>query len=268
MGVKEVPVEALIPNKKYFFFSHTIKQQPYNRKLLQAVLEKGIELYDHEVIVNEEGRRLIGFGRYAGIVGAYNGFRALGLRDETYTLPKVEHLPDLHQLLQELDEVKLPPMKILLTGNGKVAHGAREVLEQLRIPEVGVDEYLEEEFDFPVFCNIDVMEYNKRKDGEKAGYRDFYQNPQDYETDFPRFTRESDMFIAGHFHGEGAPNFYTRDDMKSPDFRIRLVADISCDIAGPIASTIRASTIADPIYGYDRFEDRETDIKDPNAICV
>src|SRR5690554_7073234 len=82
LGVKEVPVEALIPNKKYFFFSHTIKKQAYNRILLQTILQKNIELYDHETVVNENNRRLIGFGYYAGLVGAYNGFRA---RSEEHT---------------------------------------------------------------------------------------------------------------------------------------------------------------------------------------
>src|SRR5699024_9091938 len=80
LGVKEVPIDALIPNKKYFFFSHTIKKQPYNRKLLKAVLDLNIELYDHEVITNSKGQRLVAFGRYAGLVGAYNGIRTYGLK--------------------------------------------------------------------------------------------------------------------------------------------------------------------------------------------
>ena len=101
LGVKEVPIANLIPNKKYFFFSHTIKKQPYNRDLLIAVLKNNIELYDHEVIVKEKGNRLIGFGRYAGLVGAYNGFRALGIRDNLYELPKVEALADLRSVLKE-----------------------------------------------------------------------------------------------------------------------------------------------------------------------
>ena len=170
--------------------------------------------------------------------------------------------------LQELEKVLLPPMKILLSGNGKVAHGAREILEQLHIKEVGVQEYLEEEFGYPVFCNIDVLDYNKRKDGKAGTHQDFYRNPDKYLSDFKRFGRVSDMFIAGHFYGEGAPVFFTEEDLRSPDFRIRLVADISCDIAGPIATTIRASTIADPIYGYDRFTGEETNFKHPNAITV
>ena len=98
-GVKEVPVEALIPNKKYFFFSHTIKKQPYNRKLLQAILEKNIELYDHETIVDANNRRLIGFGRYAGIVGAYNGFRAFGIKYDLFTLAKAETLSGKDELI-------------------------------------------------------------------------------------------------------------------------------------------------------------------------
>ena len=102
LGVKEVPIDALIPNKKYFFFSHTIKKQPYNRKLLKAILDKNIELYDHEVIVNQKGFRLIGFGRYAGIVGAYNGFRAWGLKQETFEIPKAETLPNQSALENEL----------------------------------------------------------------------------------------------------------------------------------------------------------------------
>lgn len=268
LGVKEVPVEALVPNKKYFFFSHTIKQQPYNRNLLKAILEKNIELYDHEVIVNEQGGRLIGFGRYAGIVGAYNAFRAFGLRDASYELPKVESLADMDELLQELKKVILPPIKIVLTGNGKVAYGAKEILDQLGITEVSVDEYLQREFEIPVYCKIDVLDYNKRKDGQLRNNQDFYQHPEEYVSDFLRFARVSDVFIAGHFYGEGAPVFFAKEDLKVPDFKIRLVADISCDINGPIATTIRASTIADPFYGYDPHTDAETAYNEPAAICV
>ena len=268
LGVKEVPVDALIPGKKYFFFSHTIKQQPYNRKLLRAVLDKNIELYDHEVIVDENGSRLIGFGRYAGIVGAYNAFRAFGLRDEIYELPKVESLPDMEELLEQLKKVKLPAVKIVLTGNGKVAHGAKEILDALQLRQVSVGEYLSEDFEYPVYCMIDVMDYNKRKDGSEGTNQDFYRYPEKYISDFPRFARVSDIFIAGHFYGEGAPVFFTAEEARSSDFRIRLVADISCDIDGPIATTVRASTIADPIYGYNRFTGRETDLHDPEAITV
>lgn len=268
IGVKEVPIDALVADKKYFFFSHTIKKQPYNRKLLRAILEKNIELYDHEVIVKENGNRLIGFGRYAGIVGAYNGFRAFGLKHNQFELPKAESLPDQKALIRALNSVKLPNIKILLTGSGKVAYGAKEMLDAMDIKKVSVEAYLTQSFDEPVYCLIDVLDYNKRKDGQLLDRYDFYNHPEHYESDFMRFAKVTDYFIAGHFYGDGAPYLFTREDAKSEDFNIRLVADVSCDIDGPVASTIRPSTIADPIYGYDPQTESEIDFKNENAIVV
>ncbi|WP_440120985.1 NAD(P)-dependent oxidoreductase [Tenacibaculum sp. Ill] len=268
LGVKEVPVDNLIPNKKYFFFSHTIKKQPYNRKLLKAMLEKNIEMFDHETIIKENGARLIGFGRYAGLVGAYNGFRALGLRESLFNLPKVETLADLDAVKAELDKISLPNIKILLTGTGKVAKGAQEILDHLKIKQVSDALYLTSEFTEPVYCIADVMEYAKRKDGKVGDKFEFYKDPTGYESNFMAYAKQTDFFIAGHFYGDGAPYLYTREDTKHPEFRIKYVADISCDIDGPVASTLRASTIADPIYGYNPEAESEIDYKDEKAITV
>jgi alanine dehydrogenase len=268
LGVKEVPIPNLIANKKYFFFSHTIKKQPYNRDLLREVLAKNIELYDHEVITKENGHRLIGFGRYAGLVGAYNCFRGLGLRDGLFELPKAESVSDLKSLLGELDKVELPKVKIVLTGNGKVAHGAKEILDHLGVSQVGVGEYLDNNFDKPVYCMIDVLDYNKTISGEEGSNHDFYKHPEKYESNFMRFAKVSDVFIAGHFYGDGAPAFFTREDANTKDFKINLIADISCDINGPIASTIRPSTIAEPLYGYNPETGTEVDFREEGAITV
>ncbi|WP_299890701.1 NAD(P)-dependent oxidoreductase [uncultured Lacinutrix sp.] len=267
-GVKEVPIKDLIPNKKYFFFSHTIKKQPYNRKLLKAILDKKIELFDHETIVKKSGARLIGFGRYAGLVGAYNGFRVLGLRDGLFNLPKVETLSDLDAVKAELDKITLPNIKILLTGTGKVAKGAKEILDHLKIKEVSDALYLTADFTEPVYCMADVMEYNKREDGKVGDKFAFYKDPSGYESNFMPYAKVTDFFIAGHFYGDGAPYLFTRDDAKHPEFRINLVADVSCDIDGPVASTIRPSTIADPFYGYDAKQEKEVDFNAKNAITV
>lgn len=268
LGVKEVPVDNLIPNKKYFFFSHTIKKQPYNRKLLKAMLEKNIEMFDHETIIKENGARLIGFGRYAGLVGAYNGFRALGLREGLFILPKVETLADLDAVKAELDKISLPNIKILLTGTGKVAKGAQEILDHLKIKQVSDALYLTSEFTEPVYCIADVMEYAKRKDGKVGDKFEFYKDPTGYESNFMAYAKQTDFFIAGHFYGDGAPYLFTREDAKHLEFRIKYVADISCDIDGPVASTLRASTIADPIYGYNPETESEIDYKDEKAITV
>ncbi|WP_111880596.1 NAD(P)-dependent oxidoreductase [Aequorivita sp. CIP111184] len=268
LGVKEVPVEALIPNKKYFYFSHTIKKQPYNRKLLKAMLNKSIEMFDHETIVNADKQRLIGFGYYAGLVGAYNGFRGLGLRDKLFALPKVETLPDLEAVKTELDKIRIPNIKIILSGTGKVTRGAKEILDHLKIREVTDADYLSKNFNEPVYCLIDVSEYNKRKDGGEFEKQEFYNDPSEYDSDFMKYAKVSDMFITGHFFGNGAPYLFTRDDAKSPVFKINLVADISCDVDGPVACTLRASTIADPFYGYDPINESETAFGAAGAIAV
>jgi alanine dehydrogenase len=267
-GVKEVPINALIPNKKYFFFSHTIKKQPYNRDLLNAILNKNIELFDHETIIKENGARLIGFGRYAGIVGVYNGFRAIGLTNETFKLPKAENLDSQKELIDELKKIDLKKLKILLTGNGKVAYGAKEMLDAMSIKQVSVDEYLNQDFVEPVYCLADVLDYNKRKDEKVIDVFDFYNHPENYLSDFMRFAKVTDFFIAGHFYGNGAPYLFTREDAKHQDFNIKFVADISCDVDGPVASTLRASTIAEPIYGYHPEKEIEVDYKDKDAIVV
>lgn len=268
LGVKEVPIPNLIPDKKYFFFSHTIKKQPYNRDLLREILSQNIELYDHEVITNKNNGRLIGFGRYAGLVGAYNGIRAIGIKEESFSLPKAEDLPDLRSMLAELDKIEIPAYKFVLTGSGKVAHGAKEILDHLKIKKVSVDEYLKNEFNKPVYCLIDVLDYAKRKDGAEGSRQEFYKVPENYVPDFMKFAKTSEVFIAGHFYGEGSPVFYSEEDIKHKDFRIKYVADISCDIAGPIASTIRPSTISEPFYGYDPQTGREIDFRDVKAITI
>jgi alanine dehydrogenase len=267
-GVKEVPVEALIPGKKYFFFSHTIKKQPHNRKLLQAILEKNIDLYDHETIVDADNRRLIGFGRYAGIVGAYNGIRAFGIKFELFNLPKAETLSGKSDLVARLKRQILPPIKIVLTGHGKVGMGAKEILDGMKVKEVTPEDFLSKKYTQPVYTQIDVLDYNKRIDGKVIDKEDFYNNPQDYTSDFERFSKVADIFMAGHFYGNGAPVILTREMLNSKDNKIKIVADISCDVDGPIASTIKASTIAEPLYGYLPSEHKEVEIYHPAAIVV
>jgi alanine dehydrogenase len=268
IGVKEVPIEALIPNKKYFFFSHTIKKQPYNRNLLNAILEKNIELYDHETIVDANNHRLIGFGRYAGIVGAYNGIRAFGLKYDLFDIAKAETLPDQKALIERLRKNRLPNIKIVLTGRGKVAYGAKEMLDGMKLKEVSVENYLTKSYDEPVYTFIDINDYNKRKDGGIFDKKEFYTQPEKYESNFERFAEVSDILITGHFYGNGAPIILSREMLRSPKCKLKVVADVSCDIDGPIACTIKPSTIAEPVYGYLPSEHKEVAYNHPSAITV
>ena len=268
IGVKEVPVENLIPNKKYIFFSHTIKKQPHNQKMLQAIIDKEIDLYDHETFIDAEGKRLIGFGKYAGNVGTYNCIRAFGAKYELFNLPQAATLHDKNMLIARLKKLVLPPVKIVLTGMGKVGMGAKEMLDAMKIKEVSVENYFSKNYTEPVYVHIDVEHYNKRKDGKPFDKDEFYKDPSGYESDFGRFAKISDIFIAGHFYGNGAPLILTSAMLKAADNRIKVVADISCDIDGPVACTLRSSTIADPFYGYHPSLEQEVDVHHPAAIVV
>ena len=269
VGVKEVPIASLIEGKAYLFFSHTIKKQPYNQGLLQAICAKKIALYDHETFVSEKGSRLIGFGRYAGIVGAYNGFRLFGQKMKTFDLPKVEHLYDYNAVKDALKKVVLPEnFKTLITGRGKVALGAKEIIDHLKIKQVSPSELLEQKQMGPSYAMLDLEDYNKHGEGKDFDRSEFYQFPERYIGNFDRFTRVIDVFVAGHFYGNGAPVILTREALRDPLCRIKVVADVSCDIDGPVACTLRPSTIAEPFYGYNPQSHSEDDFMNINTIGV
>lgn len=269
IGVKEVPVTHLIPDKKYFFFSHTIKKQLHNQKLLQAVIEKKIDLYDHETIVDANHKRLIGFGRYAGIVGAYNAFRAFGMKYELFVIPKAETLADKEALITKLKRQILPPVKIVVSGKGgRVANGVLEILEGMKIKKVSPENFLSKKYAEPVFTQLEVLDYNIRADGKEGSKDEFYSNPEHYVSHFERFSKAADIYIAGHFYGNGAPIIVTQEMLAAKECTIKVIADISCDVNGPIAATIRSSTIAAPFYGYLPSENKEVDMFHPAAIVV
>ena len=243
MGVKEVNIEDLIPNKKFLFFSHTIKKQPYNRDLLRAIIEKKIQLIDYEALRNKTGKRIIGFGRYAGIVGCYNGFRAYGMKHNLFQLKKASDCADRKEVEEELKKVSLPAdTRIVLTGFGRVGHGAREIMDLLPIKEVTPSEFLGNSIEGPMFTHLEVEDYYSRRDGGEFNKSEFYSNPELYKSVFPDFLSKTDMYIPCHYWSDKADFIITRDDLKSESSRLSVVADISCDIDGPVACTIRPST--------------------------
>ena len=268
LGVKEVPLESLLPDKTYFYFSHTIKEQPYNRELLVRMIKMNIRMIDYEVLKNEKGERLLGFGRYAGVVGAYNGFLTYGLKTDRYRLKPAYQCRDRIEMEKELDQLILHKEKIIVTGNGRVGKGAMEIMKKSGIKEVSVNEFLNEKFSEPIFLHLKTMDYYDRIDGCKSDKYDFYNNPELYKSSFLRFARKADIFIAGHYYSSGSPFLFTREDAKLNGFNLKVVADISCDIDGPVASTIRPSSIEEPIYGYCPRTEQEVSFKENDAIAV
>lgn len=260
LGIKEVPIDNLVADKTYCFFAHVIKEQPYNRKLLLALLDKNIRHIDYEVLTDEKRKRLIAFGFFAGMVGAHNGIWAYGKRTGKFELPRMNDCFDYAEAIKHYDNTQLPAMKIVLTGTGRVGQGAAKVLEDMGIRQVSAEDYLTNTFDEAVFTQLQGHHYVERKDGAPYDKQHFYSNPLDYRSSFAPFAKQSDVFINGIYWDNDAPAFFTREEMQSDDFNIQTIADVTCDIA-PVASvpsTLKASTIADPVFGYDPVNNVET----------
>ncbi len=257
LGVKEVPLDKLIAEKTYFFFSHTTKEQPYNRKLLQTIIAKKIKLVDYEPLTDDKGARVVAFGRYAGIVGAYNGIMTYGKRFNLFNLRPANICHDFDDLSTEYGKVKLPPIKIALTGRGRVSQGAMEVLVGMGITKVSTQEFLEKSFDYPVFTQLHSNEYNKTADGSLFDMKAFHKNPEGFEGNFLKYAKQADVLIAGAFWDPNAPVLFTKEDAANKDFKIKVIADITCDIEGSIPSTIRPTTIDNPIYDYSPTNGKE-----------
>jgi len=270
LGVKEVRIEDFLSGKIYLFFSHTIKKQAYNRKLLQTVLEKKIQLVDYEVLTNKEGFRIIGFGRFAGLVGAYNGLRAFGLKNELFDLKPAHQCDDLLEMLHQLDRINLPPLKIAVTGDGRVAGGVLEVIDYMNIIRVSPEGFLNDhEPEQPIYVQLLPNNYAQRKDGEPFDLMHFFNHPEMYENTFKPFAKSADMLIASAYWDPKAPVLFTAEEMNDPDFRISVISDITCDIEGSIPSTKKASTIDDPFYDYNpQTGEMEKAFSNPNNVAV
>jgi len=269
MGVKEVPIHFLIPNKTYTFFSHTLKKQPHNQKLLQTIIEKKITLIDYECLRNKEGVRILAFGRFAGVVGAYNAFLIYGRKYGLFELKRAYQCFDFNEMKQELKKVKLPPVKIILTGGGRVGKGSLEILELLKVRNVGVDEFLNESFSEPVYVQLGSSDYHHAKNGHPFAKEAFYKHPENYYSTFPRFVKVADLLIAGAFWDPQAPELFSLEDVRKDDFKVHVIADITCDIKGSIPTTIKASTILEPVYDFNRHNfDLEAPYSDPDNITI
>ncbi|MCB0656364.1 MAG: alanine dehydrogenase [Saprospiraceae bacterium] len=270
MGVKEVQVRDLLPDKIFMFFSHTIKKQPYNKHMLQTILARRITLIDYEVLTDEYNNRLIAFGHFAGMVGAYNGIWTYGNRTNSYTLKRMRDCRDYAEARAQYEGIRWPAMRIVVTGTGRVGTGAVQVLKDMGFHRVSPEDYLENTYQRPVFTQLAAEDYAAHQDDIPFNKNEYYTDPQRFHSIFRNYYQVSDIMINGIYWDPKAPAFFTREEMMQPDFRIQVIADISCDIApeASVPCTLRASTIADPVYGYDPRTNRETQPYQTGSIDV
>ena len=252
LGIKEVPVEQLVPSKTYLFFSHTKKQQPRNQKLLRAILDQGITLIDYECLEHEDGQRIIGFGFFAGVVGAHNGMMAYGNRTGAYKLERVYKQRSFRELIHTYFGLKLPNVKIIVTGSGRVAHGVLEIMNLLEVVEVEPDEFLEKKFSYPVYTQLKGADLYEHKQTKKYSREHFHLHPEQYQCKFLPYANVSDILMNGVYWEQHFPRLFEKTHIREKEFIIQTIADIADDTDGSVPINLGDQTIDDPVYGVDR----------------
>jgi len=268
LGIKEVPVDMLIKGKTYLFFSHTKKLQSTNRQMLQAIIAKNITLIDYECLEHEDGARIIGFGFFAGVVGAHNGMMAYGNRTGAYKLQRVNSTKSLQHLVHTYFGLKIPPVKIAVTGSGRVAHGILDIMNLLGINEVEPEDYLEKEFVYPVYVHLKGADLYMPKNGSAYKREHFHTYPELYDCLFKKFLPQTDILMNGVYWENDIPRLFEMEDLADPGFRIKTIADVTDDKMGSVPCNLGDSSIADPIYGVDKKMFLKTDPYLPNSVDI
>jgi len=267
-GIKEVPADQLIPDKTYLFFSHTKKAQLHNQKLMQEMVRKNITLIDYECLTHEDGQRIIGFGFFAGVVGAHNGMMAFGNRTGVFKLGRVGDARDYRQLIHTYFGLKLPKIKIAITGSGRVAHGLLEIMNLMGVTEVEPFDYLHRQYEYPVYVHLKGRDLYERKDDGTYNRDNFHENPDQYKCSFSPFVKHTDILMNGVYWDKSIPPLFKLDEFRDSTFRIKTIADITNDTGGSIPINIGDSTIADPVYGVDRITLQKTAPYLPNSVDI
>ncbi|OSZ79002.1 alanine dehydrogenase [Chitinophagaceae bacterium IBVUCB1] len=258
LGIKEVRVEDLIPDKTYFFFSHTKKKQPYNQKLMHALIEKRIRMIDYECLTHIDEQRILGFGYYAGVVGAHNGLLTYGKKFGLYHLPPAHSVGGFADLLRAYEQVKLPNIKIVVTGSGKVASGIIEVMTHFDIESVEPEDYLTHQYDYPVYTHLKGGDLYARKDNDLFSRDDFHAHPEAYKCLFTKYIPQTDVLMNGIYWDADIARLFEKQDIQRNDWRVSVIADITCDVDGSVPINVGASTIVNPVYGIDRKTGEQT----------
>lgn len=258
LGIKEVPAEKLIPGKTYFFFSHTKKKQPYNQPLMYALIDKQIRMVDYEALTYDDGARILGFGFFAGVVGAHNGLMTYGKKTKKFSLIPAHACTDMQEMLQQYRYVKLPPVKIAVTGSGRVTAGILEIMHHWDIESVEPEDFLVREYDYPVYTLLKGANLYENRETGAYSREDFHNQPEQYRCKFLPFTQTADILMNGIYWDKQIPRLFEKDDIAIPGFRMNVIADVTCDEDGSVPINKGASTIADPVYGIDKASGAQT----------
>ena len=268
LGIKEVPISQLIPDKKYLFFSHTKKAQTYNQVLFQEMMDKNITLIDYECLEHEDGQRLIGFGFFAGIVGAHNGIMAYGNRTKEFTLSRVKEVKDYMELVHTYFGLKLPKIKIAITGSGRVAHGILEIMNLMDVQEVEPDEYTSRAYAYPVYVHLKGGDLYRHKTTNTYDRNDFHAHPENYHCLFNKYLKHTHILMNGIYWEPGIAPLFTMDDLKEDDYALTTIADITDDAHGSVPCNLGDSSSEDPIYGVNVTTLEKTAPYMPNGIDI
>ncbi|MEW5825271.1 MAG: bifunctional lysine ketoglutarate reductase /saccharopine dehydrogenase family protein [Candidatus Bipolaricaulota bacterium] len=277
LGLKEIPIEALQPEKVYVFFSHTIKGQPYNMPMLQRILEQGSTIIDYERIVDEAGRRLVFFGNYAGLAGMIDTLWALGTRlsIEGLSTPLEEvrqasAYPSLDAAKAHLRAVgdrlraeglpsAISPLVIGIAGYGNVSRGAQEILDLLPSREVSPRDLpaaAESPGATPIVKVVFREEDTVRplSDGMAFDLEEYRRHPERYAGRFARYLPYLHVLVNCIYWEPKYPRLVTRQAIRdlfaTGQPRLRAIGDISCDVKGGVEITVKATEPDDPVYVY------------------
>jgi len=265
-GVKEVNIDALIPNKHYFFFGHVAKMQEYNKPLLQAMLDKHLTFTDYEYLTDEKGKRVCSFGWYAGVAGAYNTIRLIGKKYNLFDVGGIHGFYDVDKLKQIVPQLKKIKNNILVTGDGNVALGVRIVLGFIGYKEVPLNsDELADGFCYSVARTQDLVE---RIDGVPYNRDDFHAHPEMYKSKFDQYVEKYDTLIAAHKWEQGQPIYLSEKTLHNANNNIKIVGDITCDINGSICTTIKPSTHKQPFYSVKLLKDKIVKCSDTSKDAI
>jgi saccharopine dehydrogenase (NAD+, L-lysine forming) len=250
IGVKEVAIRSIIPGKKYLFFAHVAKQQTKQQRYFRELIRKKITLIDYEYLIDTHRRRIIAFGYWAGIAGCYYAIHALMKKLGFDELPKTDELDDISTFNELLQSGNFPPIKFLISGSGQTSKGAEQVLHSAGIRKISPQKFLQANTK-PVYTIVRREHHIVDQEGKAYRKQEYQNQPENYHSILNRFAACADVYLACHYWEQGYPVFLNSDDLRINNHSLKVVADISCDIPGPLACTLRESSHDEPYYDYD-----------------